>query len=279
MIKKTLFILFFVLISFLPSFADNHVTGSVDSTTTITATEIITINKDVDINVSLSAEMDRAAETEVISNQDTSGNFLCKNCDLTPEVISGLPLPPPLETEARIDGSSFTGETGPQGIISINQAPGNMNNQENTVSISAFFQDENSVSKTFLHSQAAVEQNSSGNTVDIRYTTTQNIITGDAFKNAIGIIGVNQSAGNMNNQNNSVIISMGGSVILSDASLGQLSSNNSVTEYATYKYDVISGNAFSGVTGIVSINQSSGNMNNQSNIVVISVNGTRTIFE
>jgi hypothetical protein len=83
-----------------------------------------------------------------------------------------------------------------------------------------------------------------------------------------GIMNVNQNAGNMNNQSNGVAIAigLGALVALSENDLGQTNAHNTVTEVETVKHDTITDSINNNV-GIVSVNQSVGNMNNQGNVV------------
>jgi hypothetical protein len=93
-----------------------------------------------------------------------------------------------------------TSVNGNTGIALVNQSPGNMNNQSNTVSLS--------VSPTNVGvalSEADLGQQNSGNTVTEAVVTKFASISGSINTNT-GIVGVNQSAGNMANQANVVSI-------------------------------------------------------------------------
>jgi len=224
-------------------FADGH-----DSETVTTN---VKITKDIEISVNQNTSVGQSAESSSTGSVYNKGNKI--------EEIN-------VSSSATIWGSSFNGVAG---IISINQAPGSMNNQGNSVSIS-FAKDG---ADSLLRSASSFNQSSSENTLNAEGFTRSNTIQDNAFNGLSGVIGVNQSAGNMNSQNNITCISTGGNpvVSLSHADLGMISGQNTVFEAGVSKIDTISSFAFEGVSGIVSINQSSGNMNNQVNMINISV--------
>ena len=212
--------------------------------------EEATITKNIEIGLNQNVPVGQSADTSSTGSADNRGNEIVEiNVD----------------SAATIWGSSFNGV---DGIISINQAPGSINNQGNSVSIS-FVKDG---PDTLLSSTSSFNQSNSENILISEGSTRSNTIK-NAFNGLSGIISINQSAGNMNNQNNITCISTGvNSVVsMSQADLGMISSNNTVFETGVSKIDSISGFAFQGVSGIVSINQSSGSMNNQVNTVNISV--------
>jgi hypothetical protein len=88
----------------------------------------------------------------------------------------------------------------------------------------------------------------------------------------VGVVGVNQNAGNMNNQTNSLALAVGPDAVyaLAEANLGQENAHNIIMELNTNKADTISGSV-NGNIGIVQVNQSVGNMNNQASAFSISV--------
>ena len=216
-----------------------------------TVKEESSITKDVEIGVDQTASAVQSAAASSTAAVDNSGNR-----------ITAIDI----ESAATIRASAFNDV---EGIINLNQAPGSMNNQGNSVSVS-FAKDDNN---TFLHSGASLSQSSSGNRVSERNAIVSNTIKADAFNNVAGIVGINQSAGNANSQNNIACISIGGNPVtsLALADLGMISGNNTVIETGVSKTDTISSFAFERVSGIISINQSSGSMNNQVNVINISV--------
>jgi hypothetical protein len=82
-----------------------------------------------------------------------------------------------------------------------------------------------------------------------------------------GIVGVNQNSGNMNNQTNAVAAAIGvnPTLALGEGALGQVNSGNTVRAENTVKYDEIGNGSVSGNSGVVGVNQSVGDMNNQMN--------------
>jgi hypothetical protein len=84
------------------------------------------------------------------------------------------------------------------------------------------------------------------------------------------VVGVNQNAGNMNNQANLLAMSVGvgSQFALSESALGQVTVGNTVIEVTTVKFGVIAG-SMNGNSGVVGVNQSVGNMNNQASAISI----------
>jgi len=190
---------------------------------------------------------DKAAESETLVNQKNEGNdqfnFL-NNSSSTANSISG------------------------NGIVGVNQASGNMNNQANAVSVAVDGGSDDSrlfFGGSFAESQAASDQKNERNYVLDKFSTsssTLNTVSGS------GIIGVNQASGSMNNQANAVSVAVGvdPAVSLSEADLGQVNSWNSAVSIfsrSTATIGTINAN------GIAGVNQSSGHMNNQSNVVSV----------
>jgi hypothetical protein len=117
---------------------------------------------------------------------------------------------------------------------------------------------------------AVVGQALVGNTV-----TQTNIASLSAIDQSIndnvGIIDVNQDSGNFNNQANVVAIAVaqsGGTVVGATAvAFAQRSGNTLITSGGSSE-DRITG-SFNNTTGLVAVNQSSGSLNQQVNVVVI----------
>ncbi len=171
-----------------------------------------------------------------------------------------------IEKSADIWADSLSGSNG---IISINQAPGTLNNQGSAVNISFA----NEASDTLLQATSALQDYSSGNEVSVDGSEIKNNIHGNAFFGVTGIITVNQSAGSINTQTTLISLTIGASsaVSLSDTDLGMLNANNKITDIGVSRTDSISTFALQGVKGIVSINQSSGCLNHQVNAISVSV--------
>ena len=145
-----------------------------------------------------------------------------------------------------------------RGILSVNQASGNMNNQAN-VRVLAFADGEGLLYDLSL----ATSARSIKNTVISYGGEYENRIT-HSFGGGVGIIGVNQSAGSLNQQVNVVVLGIGVAlgpevVPLGDADLGGTIADNSVSSGGN-RSDIIT-DSFTGFRGIAQVNQSSGDLN------------------
>ncbi|MBW2569015.1 MAG: hypothetical protein JRD93_06395 [Deltaproteobacteria bacterium] len=201
--------------------------------------------------------------------------------------------------KAVIDSGSLDGASG---IINVNQSPGSINNQGNAASIAYSgaaaavsavpYLDEGEtrfVGGAFLHAESSAEKINgdclvviddatgelvvvpAGNIVTAHGTERTNEIN-SALGSVTGIVGVNQSAGNINNQNNAASLSVGSAIAaLSEADLGMVNVGNMSTENATATIDILCADALASASGIIGVNQSSGNMNNQANVVAACV--------
>jgi hypothetical protein len=196
---------------------------------------------------------DDAAESETLVNQTNTRNF---------------------ELDFFANSQSFGIVSGNSGITGVNLASGNMNNQANAVSVAAtasddfFFFDKGA----FAESQAASDQKNAANAVKNVQSISFSSLTASGNS---GITGVNQASGHMNNQANAVSVATStdrglffnnGGVALSEADLGQVNAFNRVFNFGGVSIASASVSTNSGITGV---NQSSGHMNNQSNVVSV----------
>jgi hypothetical protein len=245
-----------------PAAANVFVTVEVFKDKDVAVVEHVQKFKFVLIDVFMFQHFEGAAEAQAIANQTNAFNS---------SGPSGQPGANPdnmlLFKHAQIERSINNNS----GIVGVNQDVGNMVNQANVVALAVT----NSES-ALTHSQAESDQIAAFNTNVHRESSlalesgnlTANI-TGSINNNA-GVVGVNQNAGNMNNQANLVAMSVGiGShFALSESALGQINANNTVTEVGTVKFDVIA-DSVNGNSGIIAVNQSVGNMNNQASAVSV----------
>lgn len=220
---------------------------------------------------------DGAAESDIVAQQDNVNNTVDHDFGTDPADNLGHPLGDAgsayaLSLTAEI-AESFNENTG---IIQGNQDVGNMVNQANVVAAAI-----TTAATAFSDANAALTQINLGNDVTTSVhldadilpvlvpTKTATII--DSVSTNSGIIHVNQNAGNMNNQFNgtSLAIAIDSIVALSETDLGQWNVNNDVTETNTVKFDLID-NSVNFNSGVVNVNQSSGNMNNQATVVSFS---------
>ncbi|MBI5025726.1 MAG: hypothetical protein HZC12_03160 [Nitrospirae bacterium] len=248
----------FVLALAVPAMATVDVYVDIDKEKTITVNENVNINKNIKVDVSVVTSDSKAAEASAHVNATNIFDFACENC---------------AEKVSTIEGSIL----GNRGIVNVNQATGNMNNQGNVISIAIDVPPDNGGNTNggtdgFANAQAAVDQmNHIAAIHTINVPIRDAIIVGSINSNR-GIVGVNQSVGNINNQHNAIAIAiaMDGAVALNEADLGQANIIASVSETNTHKRDIISG-SINENRGIVNVNQTSGNMNNQANVVSMSL--------
>lgn len=155
-----------------------------------------------------------------------------------------------------------------RGIIGANQNTGNLNNQANVQVIAHV-----SGGPTIRLGEATVEQRLVDNTIVTSGAVRQDLIE-NSFGGTVGIVGVNQSAGNLNNQANVVALTIGkgiGVVALEDSTLGKVNIGNKLIRGpAGPKSDVIVG-SFAGFRGLAQVSQSAGDLNQVSNTMNVSV--------
>ena len=152
------------------------------------------------------------------------------------------------------------------GVLSLNQASGNLNNQAN---VRVFSWNGDPLSRQTCETAETVTQQSTG--ICSSGGARQNVIEG-SVRNNVGIVGVNQSAGNLNSQSNSLFLAVGGLVSLSEVELAGVSLtpvNQPDDDVVGDRSDVIKG-SLSGSQGIIQVSQSSGDMNLQANNLALS---------
>ncbi|RLA85066.1 MAG: hypothetical protein DRG31_03910 [Deltaproteobacteria bacterium] len=244
------------------AFADLDVTGTVEKTKSVTVNEKVKINKGVRVNVDIAVEGNQGAEASSLLNQSATKNTVSRHKDAgTYDMIY----------RTATVSSSINANTG---IVNVNQEVGNSINQANLISAAISWSEGEGV-VGFANSQASMEQVNRRNSVMAHEQSgggpqKQSLISNSILENR-GIVNVNQSVGNMNNQANQIVLAVASEalVALSEADLGQSSTGNTVNEVGTVRLDSIT-NSINGNVGVVNVNQSSGNMNNQSNIISIS---------
>jgi hypothetical protein len=246
-----------------PAAADVFVRADVTLDKDTLVTENLRIRKNVTITVDADFTGSSAAESVTIINQANSGNVI----EFDSGVLGNRLL---ADLLAQITGSVI----GNIGVTQVNQDVGNANNQANSLSVAV------SVTQAFFtESMIEVEQYTIGNRVNTDGTATFVVGLGHQNKASIinasivanvGVTQVNQSSGNANNQLNAVDLGIGANsaVALSEAALGQTNSGNRTDEIATVRTSSIV-NSVNANIGITSVNQSSGNMNNQATVISI----------
>jgi hypothetical protein len=281
----------------MPASADVDVTVTVNKTKDITVTEFITIFKTVLIDVTADVTYRAAAEADAIVNQTNEDNTVTHTViQLGNDPETGEPITEDQITNFGIRRTASIEDSilNNTGIVNVNQDVGNMNNQGNQVALAVATPantGNNNFKKVLLNSQSEAEQINQNNQVfeseqpdpETDFFTGPNnessSISGSINDN-VGVVNVNQSSGNMNNQANSealaVAIDLAG-VALSEAALGQVNVNNNggesqsagVVEAGVTKLASIT-DSVNGNTGVGGVNQAAGNMANQANIFSLS---------
>jgi hypothetical protein len=259
-----------------PAQADIDVVANVNLTKNVLILENITKFKTLFIDVDGNPLTEGAAEALVLVNVTNTGNTVTGN-DSGEE-----PLPDGRLFDAFIGPGGEGGEgsiNNNEGVVHVNQDVGNNVNQANVLASAI-----SDVPSAAANSEAVVDQINTLNSVtftglgDPSNPEKNTTITVSVNDNT-GIVGVNQNAGDMNNQTNAVAVALGddgdSTFALSNAFLGQVNMGNTVTERDTVRAPTIEDSILSN-TGIVTVNQTPGNMNNQGTIV--SFSGTASIF-
>lgn len=257
--RRQVFLLavFFVLGSVGLAAAEVDVFADIDKDKDVTVKETVDIQKFIDVDVKMNVGYKKAAEAESILNQDNVANHACENCaEKTAEIVDSI-----------IDNA---------GVANVNQAIGNFNNQANMVSVAVDVgpdevpPPDDPTEQGFAHAQTAGTQLNAVHEIRSIFILFRESFLSRVVLGNIGIVGVNQSSGNINNQANMVTVgvSLLGGFALSETDLGQFNIGNHVTEHDTEK----TVNIFSSISenvGIVGVNQTSGNMANQANGVSV----------
>lgn len=252
----------------------------------------ITITKNITVTVNYEEVLSGDAEAHTLINQENNDNvvsgFTEVNTDNPDSTPSGPGLAGELNYGIELDALIQDSVSGNSGIIGVNQDVGNMVNQANAVSFG-----ETVSLDSVTEAQAHAEQNNVNNT-SIQYErlvdNQGNILTADdlpldptnvdpdktatiwnSINNNSGIVGVNQNAGNNNNQANglALAVGIGSHVALAEADLGQVNASNTLVSFETVHTDTIQ-DSISGNTGVTTVNQTSGNNNNQGSTISFS---------
>jgi hypothetical protein len=289
------------------AYADVTVTATIDKTKDITVNENVTISTNVSAQTFISVTADKFAESDAVVNQSNHGNRACENCAEKSDLIGS--------SDSSVGANDSV--SGNAGYVSVNQAAGNMNNQGNAVSVaidSGSFgggppppppttSGEAVSGVGFAEANASVQQinggfnstNTEGPTTivgDPNFVDTINVLfrtatIANAINDNTGVVQVNQSPGQMNNQSNVLSLAFSersGGVALAESDLGQFNQGNfslesdgqQIVEDVTvgdgigiHKSASILGSINNNI-GIVGVNQSAGNMANQANVVSFS---------
>lgn len=239
-----------LMLAVLPAAGRADMSATTDATNSQTTNESTDNSSNVDLSVTQDAHTVGSASANAQVYEGVEGNSVTESGGQSTASV----------------GDGFQDITG---IVNINQSPGNNNNQANMVSF-AYVESDGNLALLANGSGEVFSRNNTLNATDMERINT---IDAGAFQNVSGLLQINQSAGDLNCQNNILAMAAGphGVVALADGALGQEVANNVINEVNVRKQDIISAGAFNHVSGIVSINQSSGCGNNQTNMVVVTI--------
>jgi hypothetical protein len=254
-----------------PAFADVTATMDVEKAKLVIIYQPTLIVKEALITVTYRDELSDAATAQALVNSSNTNNEVTWSRDTDPNDgvnTAGNPNNMLIYRKALIEGSVLRN----QGIGQLNQDTGNFANQGNVVSAGLDFGKD-----AFANAEAYAEQLTTGNTVrHIEGSVAPRndppidaVVTG-SFNTNIGLFMGNQNSGNVNSQHNVLALAVADSAVwaLSDAGLNQVNAGNNAFETNSVKRDSIS-TSVNGNVGIVMLNQSVGNMNNQSTVVSV----------
>jgi hypothetical protein len=262
----------------LPALADVVVRGDIDKFACIDVIQLVLIDKDITIAPVVKFTVPQAAQADSVVNQANTQDFACENC---------------AEKYAYIYNSLNSNS----GIINTNQAVGSFNNQGNVVSIAIDTNGPGGVTPPstgvtgsgFANAETAAQQINELDMIRSINILLRNATIDTSINSNQGIVGLNQSAGNINNQLNAITmaVALSGNGALSEADLGQsnvgipfglifgsIDTDTNVNQSIVYEYNTnknaLITNAVNSNTGIVGVNQTVGNMANQANIANLS---------
>jgi hypothetical protein len=254
-----------------PAFADVNATMDVKKDKLVVIAQPTTIVKVVDTQVVFRAALTDNATAQALVNSSNTNNRVTWSVDNdTSDGVNtaGNRSDMRIVRKALVEGSVLRNT----GIGQLNQDTGNFANQGNVISAGLDFGKD-----AFANAEAYAEQITSGNnafhsegTVAPRANPPIDAVITGSFNTNEGVFMGNQNSGNVNSQHNVLALAVANSAVwaLSDAGLNQVNAGNVAFETNSVKRDVIT-NSVNGNTGIVMINQSVGNMNNQATVVSV----------
>jgi hypothetical protein len=254
-----------------PAFADVTATMQVEKEKIVVISQPTLIIKEATINVVYKDELTDAATAQALVNSSNTGNVVTWSVDQDREDginTAGNRTDMRIVRKALVDGSVSRNE----GIGQLNQDTGNFANQGNVVSAGLDFG-----ADAFANAEAYAEQITSGNnafhsegTLGSRNAPPIDATVNNSYNDNVGVFMGNQNSGNINSQHNVLALAVADSAVwaLSDAGLNQVNSGNVALETNSVKRDQVI-NSMNANTGIVMVNQSVGNMNNQATVVSV----------
>jgi hypothetical protein len=252
----------------------------------------ISITKTITVTVTYDEDLTGDAEAHTLINQENHHNVVSGATEVNVEnpdaTESGPGLAGELNYDIELDALIQDSVSNNTGVVGVNQDVGNNVNQGNAVSLG-----ETVSPDSVTESQVEGEQNNyyNNSTQYERLTDLEGeILTAadlpidpanvDPDKTATilnsintnsGIVGVNQNAGNNNNQANGVAVAVvfGSHVALADADLGQYNADNQIVSFETMHTDTVQ-DSINGNSGITTVNQTTGANNNQGSAISFS---------
>ncbi len=220
--------------------------------------ELLLKTKRVDIFVDIDLVGDQAAETGVFIKAINDNVGACDFCNVK---------------DATLDGSIVNNT----GTVQTNQASGHINNQANVIAISVDSLPGGGTApagtkESFTESQVVLEQ-ANLNSMTITYDSDLTASILNSINSNTGVVQFNQNASNVNNQHNIIAVAVGvAAVALNEVALGQVNANLKNGDLDVTRLSYI-GNSINSNTGVVQVNQNTGTLNNQANIVSLSGTG------
>lgn len=279
MMKRILAILLVLLFGAgtAPAFADVTVLVNIFKDKDKVITEEITKDIDVVLNLRVRLQLDSAAKAQAIVNQLNEENVVLQRFRGPGAPVDGFDL-------LAITIDSIRGN---QGVTAVNQDVGNNANQAFEISGAVTDVTNGPEGGGVADAEAEVDQVNQFNSVttvrnsldvgeEVRAVFTANLQS--SIANNSGVVSFNQNAGNVNNQANVVAVAVGigdenHNVALSEAALGQVNTHPEpefgIEEERVNKTSTINASIVNN-SGIVGVNQTSGNMANQANVVAVS---------
>lgn len=154
--------------------------------------------------------------------------------------------------------------SGGSGILSVNQSSGDLNNQSN-LRVLGVVTGPSAMNDVQLNATVYLEGNSITSVGGSRADLIEN-----SFQNSAGVLGIHQSAGNLNVQRNTLVMVIGGEASLSEMELGNVTASNSASyENPGGRSDIIR-DSFANTSGIVQVTQSAGDLNVLGNNLALS---------
>lgn len=254
-----------------PAFADVNATMKVTKDKIVLIVQPTLIIKVADIQVVYRDELTDAATAQALVNSSNTGNTVTWSSDT--DLNDGVPTAGN-RTDMRIVRKALTENSVSRnvGIGQLNQDTGNFANQGNVISAGLDFGKD-----AFANAEAYAEQITSGNkayhsegSVAPRSAPPISATIDGSFNKNEGVYMGNQNSGNINSQHNVLALAVADSAVwaLSDAGLNQVNAGNVALETNSVKRDLLTSSVNMN-TGVVMINQSVGNMNNQATVVSV----------